>query len=174
MSNAESTASNAEPVHVVEEDDGETVERLERLSFVLDNAVRVPGTSYRVGLDPLVGLLPGIGDVPTTAVSAYIVVEAAAMGVPRATVARMVFNLVVDAVFGSIPIAGDLFDAVWKANARNVGLLEARLDDPGAQSADRRFLWLAGGGLFVVLLALSAGVVVLLAWLVRSLGGLPG
>jgi hypothetical protein len=146
------------------------LERVRSLSRLLDNAVRVPGTDYRIGLDPLVGLLPVVGDVPTTAASAYVVLEAARLGVPRETLARMALNLAVDAVFGSIPLVGDLFDAVWKANARNVALLEARLDEPDAGSADRRYLLAAGVGLLAVLLALSWAAVWLLVQLFGAVG----
>lgn len=100
------------------------VTALRRLSHYLDSAVRVPGTDRRVGLDPVLGLLPVVGDAPTTALSAYIVAEAAALGAPRVTVARMVLNLLVDAVVGAVPLVGDLFDAFWKANRRNVRLFE--------------------------------------------------
>lgn len=149
------------------------LERVRSLSRLLDNAVRVPGTDYHIGLDPLVGLLPVVGDVPTTAASAYVVLEAARLGVPRETLARMVLNLAVDGVFGSIPLVGDLFDAVWKANARNVALLEARLADPAGGTADRRYLLAAGTGLVLVLLALSWAAVWLLVRLFEAAGGLP-
>jgi hypothetical protein len=123
---------------------------LEQLSYYLDDLFRVPGTRYRVGLDPLLGLVPGVGDVPTSAASAYIVARAAALGVPRATLARMLVVLVVDAVVGALPLVGDAFDAVWKANARNVRLAETRLDAPErasvvAPGSGRRRVTLGGG-----------------------------
>ena len=155
---------------IVEEGDG-SIERLRTLSNLLDNAIRIPGTNYRIGLDPLVGLLPVVGDVPTTAASAYVVFEAARIGAPRETLARMVVNLAIDAVFGSIPIIGDVFDATWKANARNVTLLEARAADPAAR-ADRRFLLAFAAVLLVGLLALSWLVLWLLVRLFGEVGGL--
>ena len=142
-----------------------SLERVRNLSRLLDNAVRIPGTNYRIGLDPLFGLVPVVGDVPTTAASAYVVLEAARLGVARATLARMVLNLAIDAVVGAIPLVGDLFDAVWKANARNVALLEASLANPRAGIADRRFLLVFGLTLLGGLLALSWGIV----WLLVSL-----
>ena len=142
------------------------IARLRRLSYLLDESIRVPGTDYRIGLDPLVGLLPVAGDLPTTAVSAYVVVEAIALGAPRATVYRMLFNLLLDATIGSIPVIGTLFDAVWKANARNVALLEDRLADPSAAPADRRFLLAVGGTLAFGLSALSVATAVAVAWLI--------
>lgn len=168
MNGSERTADD--DIRVVDATEREaTLDRLDRLSYLLDNSIRIPGTERRIGIDPLVGLIPVVGDLPTTGISAYIVLEAIRLGVPRATVARMLFNLAVDATVGSIPVVGDAFDAVWKANARNVALLESRLDRP-ASGADRRFL----AGVFVVLvvglLALSAATLLALAWLARELG----
>jgi hypothetical protein len=146
------------------------VTRLRTLSHYLDSAVRVPGTEYRVGLDPLVGLLPVVGDAPAAAASAYIVAEAAGLGVPRSTLARMVVNLVVDAVFGSIPVVGDLFDAAWKANQRNVRLLEARRSDPAGSARDRRVVLAAAVALFCLLLGLAAASAVVVWWLLGAAG----
>ena len=148
-----------------------SLERVRTLSKLLDDAIRIPGTNYRIGLDPLVGLLPVVGDVPTTAASSYVVFEAARIGVPRETLTRMVVNLAIDAVFGSIPIIGDVFDATWKANARNVALLEARAAEPAAR-ADRRFLLAFTAVLLVGLLALSWLVLWLLVRLFGEVGGL--
>ncbi|WP_224333751.1 DUF4112 domain-containing protein [Haloprofundus halobius] len=147
----------------------ETLRRLRRLGRLLDNSIRIPGTNYRIGLDPIIGLVPVVGDVPITAISAYIVAEAAYLGVPKVTVLRMLFNLAVDAVVGSIPVVGDVFDAVWKANARNVRLAEARRADPRTSEMDRRFFTLVVGGLFVLLLALGAASTLAVLWLVERL-----
>ncbi|QCJ45834.1 DUF4112 domain-containing protein [Haloprofundus sp. MHR1] len=147
----------------------ETLRRLRRLGRLLDNSIRIPGTNYRIGLDPIIGLIPVVGDVPITAVSAYIVAEAAYLGVPKVTVLRMLFNLAVDAVVGSVPVVGDLFDAVWKANARNVRLAEARRADPRAGEVDRRFFTVVVGGLFVLLLALGVVSTLAVLWLVGQL-----
>jgi len=101
---------------------------------ILDESVRVPGTDFRVGLDPILGLLPGWGDAVAAGLSLYIVVESARLGVPFGTLVRMLANVAVDAVGGSIPIAGDFFDAAWKANTRNVELaLRALAADPGSR-----------------------------------------
>jgi hypothetical protein len=143
---------------------------LQELSRLFDSSIRVPGTDYRIGLDPILGLLPVLGDVPGATVSAYIVAEAAAMGVPRETLARMGVNLVVDATVGSLPVVGDLFDAVWKANDRNVALLEARVDDPDADTADRRFLLALTAGLLGCLLAVGAGTTLVVLWLLGQAG----
>lgn len=154
-------------------DDPNTVHaRLDRLSHLLDEAFEVPGTSYRVGLDPLIGVLPVVGDAPTTALSAYIVAEAAALGVPRATLARMLLNLLLDATIGSLPVAGTLFDAVWKANTRNVRLLEARTTVAGdaGSTADRRFVLAVTLALFALLVTVGVLAVFAVAWLLGTLG----
>jgi Domain of unknown function (DUF4112) len=101
--------------------------RVARLAYWLDDRFRIPGTSRRVGLDGLLGLIPGIGDTATTLVAAYIVIEAARMGVPKRTIARMLGNVGVDYVIGLVPLAGDLADLAWKANRRNARLLQEHL-----------------------------------------------
>lgn len=101
--------------------------RLRRLSELLDSAVRVPGTDRRVGLDALVGLVPGVGDALTALVSLLVVAEGYRLGASRLTLLRMLANVAVDYAVGSVPLAGDLFDAAWKANERNVRLLEREL-----------------------------------------------
>jgi hypothetical protein len=96
---------------------------LERLARLLDSEFRVPGTRFRFGVDGLIGLAPGVGDAIGLALSSYIVMEAWRMGVPPQILVRMIANIVVDSAVGAVPIAGDLFDFVWKANRRNVDLL---------------------------------------------------
>lgn len=100
------------------------------LARLLDSAVTVPGTNFRVGLDALIGLVPGIGDAVGAALSGYIVLAAARMGLPKSVLARMLVNLGVDTVVGAVPILGDLFDMAFRANTRNVALIEAALADP--------------------------------------------
>jgi hypothetical protein len=98
--------------------------RVRTVGRLLDDAFAVPGTDYRIGLDPILGLLPVGGDAAAAVISLYIVVEAANLGVPRSVLLRMLAYVAVDAVIGSVPILGSLFDAVWKANRRNVSLIE--------------------------------------------------
>src|SRR6185295_404160 len=100
-----------------------TLRRLERLARLLDSEFRVPGTRFRFGVDGLIGLAPGVGDAIGLALSAYIVMEAWRLGVPPHFLVRMIANIVVESAVGAVPIAGDLFDFVWKANRRNVDLL---------------------------------------------------
>lgn len=110
--------------------------RCRTVANALDDAIRVPGTNRRIGIDPIVGVLPVAGDAVMAALSGYIVVEALRLGAPRETVARMVGNVLVDFLGGSIPLIGDLFDATYKANVRNVELLEDALDAAGAEFDD--------------------------------------
>ena len=104
------------------------VRKLRRISKVLDNAITIPGTKFSFGLDPILGLLPGGGDTITGGLSAYIVVEAARMGVPREVLGKMVGNILLDSFAGTIPVLGDLFDVGWKSNIKNMELLEKHLE----------------------------------------------
>jgi hypothetical protein len=94
---------------------------------VLDSAIVIPGTNLRFGIDPLLGLFPGGGDVVGAVLSGYIVYESWRLGVPAAGIVRMIGNIATDTLLGSVPIAGDLFDAVWKANLRNIAILRAHV-----------------------------------------------
>jgi hypothetical protein len=149
----------------VDLDAADPLQRARAVAHLLDEAVRVPGTNYRIGLDPLLGLLPVVGDAPAAAASAYVVATAAALGVPRATLARMLLVLTVDAVFGSIPIVGDVFDAAFKANVRNVRLMEARAEYPDTAAVDRRFLLVVAVAVCALLLLLGVASAVLAWWL---------
>jgi hypothetical protein len=101
--------------------------RVQHLSRLLDDWLRIPGTRYRVGLDGLIGLVPGLGDVIGTLLSAYILFEAIQLGTPKTLLLRMVGNIALETLVGAIPILGDIFDIVWKANRKNADLLDAYL-----------------------------------------------
>ncbi|MFN0177847.1 MAG: DUF4112 domain-containing protein [Gemmatimonadales bacterium] len=136
--------------------------RLRRLSHWLDDGIRIPGTRLRVGLDPILGLVPGIGDAAGAILSAAIVVEAARQGVSRYTLVRMGGNIAVDAGLGAVPFIGDLFDAGWKANTRNLALLERHVEVPSTARRGDRLLVLGLAGLLVLLcVALAVGGAVL-------------
>jgi hypothetical protein len=101
----------------------ERIERLDRFSRLLDTAFVLPGTNIRFGADALIGLVPGIGDSVTTAMAAWIVYEAHKLGVPRRVLIRMIGNVAIDGLVGSVPVFGDIFDVAFRANRRNVKIL---------------------------------------------------
>jgi hypothetical protein len=105
------------------------IRRMRHLARLMDESWSIPGTRYRFGLDSLVGLVPGVGDVLTTLVSVYFIREAYLVGVPRPLLSRMAFNVLVDWLIGTVPIAGDVFDVAWKANKMNIRLLDRWLNE---------------------------------------------
>lgn len=111
----------------------ERIARLDALATLLDTAFVVPGTQIRFGVDALIGLIPGIGDVITTLLALYVVREARELGAPRLLIARMLGNVAIDGLVGAVPLVGDAFDVVWRANRRNIRLLRDHLD-----AVDRR------------------------------------
>lgn len=127
--------------------------KLRRVSRILDNAIAIPGTKISFGLDPILGLLPGGGDTVTGGIAAYIVVEAAKMGVPREILWKMVGNILIDSFAGTVPVVGDVFDLGWKANIKNIELLEKHLDLAESNQSDRLFIF----GLILVLILIIVG-----------------
>ncbi|MEM9907384.1 MAG: DUF4112 domain-containing protein [Cyanobacteria bacterium P01_D01_bin.44] len=149
-----------------------TLSRLRQISRLLDNAVPIPGVGYRVGLDPLIGLLPGGGDLLTGLISVYIVIEAARFGVPAATLGRMGFNILMDVLSGTVPVVGDFFDIAWKANAQNMALLERHVQDPVPSGvADRLFAIALITALLVLVISVAAFSVWVVRWFLRIVGG---
>ncbi len=112
-------------------DEAQVLERLSALSRWLDHAFRIPGTDIRFGLDAALGVIPGVGDVVTNLISAYLVLEARKLGLSRWDMTRMVGNIVVDASVSAVPIAGDIFDLFWRANDRNMAILRDHLAQRG-------------------------------------------
>ncbi len=104
-----------------------TLNRIRKLSRLMDTAIRIPGTGFRIGLDPIIGLLPGGGDLISTAFSAYIIYLATRFGIPGKDLKKMLFNIGLEAVVGTVPLVGDLFDAYYKSNIRNLAILEQHL-----------------------------------------------
>jgi hypothetical protein len=138
--------------------------KLERLAWLLDSSIPIPGTRFSIGLDALIGLVPFLGDLGGVLLSTYIVGEAARLGASRSVLARMVFNVAVEGLAGLVPLAGDVFDAAWKANQRNVRLLAAWLEHP-ARAERSSALFVTGLGL--ALLATAAVPVALTYALLR-------
>ena len=136
---------------------------LERLAFVLDNAIPLPG-GFRIGLDGIIGLIPGLGDVAGSALSSFIILQASRLGAPRSVLLRMAGNVALETLVGVIPVAGDLFDFAWKANLRNVQLLERHLIEP---SRTRRHSVLLVSLVIATLLALSVAAVLVIAAVIK-------
>lgn len=140
--------------------------RLGRLAWILDSAIRIPGTNYRIGIDGLIGLIPGFGDLFGALLSSYIVAAAARIGVPSVVLIRMALNIALESVVGAIPVIGDIFDIVWKANQRNVELLNGYLVTPKGTTRSSRFVVFVVG----VLLALFLIVLgILVYWLLSAI-----
>jgi hypothetical protein len=109
----------------------ERVARLEALAAMLDTAFIVPGTNIRFGVDALIGLVPGIGDLITTGLSLYLVHEARQLGAPGHLIVRMLGNVALDGVVGAVPLVGDAFDVMWRSNRRNMALLRRWMQREG-------------------------------------------
>ncbi|OKH37175.1 hypothetical protein NIES2119_14455 [[Phormidium ambiguum] IAM M-71] len=109
-----------------------TLNRIRKFTYLMDSAFRIPVIGFRFGLDPIVGLIPGAGDIVSTAFSAYLIYLAARFRLPPQIFRQMIFNVALEAVIGTVPLVGDIFDAFYKSNIRNLALLEKHLgiDDP--------------------------------------------
>lgn len=143
---------------------------IEVLAQLMDTMFRIPGLGWRFGLDPLLGLVPVVGDLVATLVSLYILLAALRYGVPKITLVRMGLNVGIDMLLGSVPIVGDLFDAYWKANQRNVSLLRARVRTGRHRGADLGD-WLFVGVIAGLLVGLLLGGIALLGWAVGQIIG---
>lgn len=140
--------------------------RLNRLAWLLDSSIPIPGTRLSIGIDALIGLVPFIGDLAGVLLSSTILIEAARLGVGRSLLARMALNVAVEGLAGLVPFAGDVFDAAWKANQRNVRLLNQWLDQP--QRAQRSSVLLVAGlvaGLVALVVVLLLLAFLALRWL---------
>ncbi|HEY2846589.1 MAG TPA: DUF4112 domain-containing protein [Pyrinomonadaceae bacterium] len=139
---------------------------LDQLAFYLDGLFRVPGTTWRFGLDGVIGLIPSVGDTLTSIASFYILVAGVRYGVPKITLLRMAMNIAVDYLVGSIPVIGDAFDFVWKSNQMNMNLIRERATRHGeGKTGDYVFVFGLIGFLVLVLLA-SVIASAFLIWLV--------
>lgn len=136
------------------------IKRLRTLTHLLDNAIPLPGTPYRIGLDPLLGLIPGGGDIAGAVLSAYIVISAAQLGLPPESLLRMVLNILLEVMVGTIPVLGDLFDVAWKANVKNMELLDIHIKSPQmGKKADQWFVFILVVGLILAVLgAIALGI----------------
>jgi hypothetical protein len=141
-------------------------ENLDLLSRVLDSWFRIPGTSIRFGLDGIIGLIPGIGDILGGLASCIIILAAWARGAPYITVARMLVNLALDVIIGAVPLLGDIFDIAWKANRRNYALLTRHLEQPHRRHWGD---WFFLAGMALAVCAILAVPVLFVAWLLHAL-----
>ena len=144
--------------------DSKRLKWVESIAYLMDNQFRIPGTNMRFGLDPILGLVPFLGDISTFAVSGALVLTMARHGASRAVVARMVVNIILDLVIGSIPILGALFDFGYKANDRNVRLLRDHYEKGKHHGTGNGFIAMV---LIVLLLALGLvifGLVKVISW----------
>lgn len=137
----------------------------EKLSWLLDNSIPLPG-GYRIGLDGFIGLIPGLGDFISSLLSSLIVIEAHHAGAPRSVLFRMLINVLIDTVVGSLPLVGDAFDFVWKANQKNSQLLNRYKQSP-APTVRRSLL---DNSLFILMLIASLALTVMLVgWIIGLL-----
>ena len=141
---------------------GRTLVALRKWSVLLDSAFRVPGTSLTFGLDPILGLIPGVGDLTTPIFAVFLLVQGVRMRIPRVVQVRMLMNAALDFLIGCIPVIGDLFDFGWKANVRNLALLE-RHAHPGSKAT--RGDWIFVLTIIGILGALVAIPALVAAWL---------
>ncbi|CAN5545970.1 hypothetical protein BH20ACI3_BH20ACI3_28830 [soil metagenome] len=136
----------------------EVEQSLARLGWLMDDLFRVPGLGWRVGLDALVGLIPGVGDTATTLASLYILTSAVRYRVPKVTLLRMGLNLGIDYAMGSLPLVGDLFDAWWKSNQKNINLLRKRATVTASEAREGKISdWLFVGLIILLLVGLAVG-----------------
>ena len=145
------------------------LETLRNVARLLDSAFVVPGTSYRIGLDPILGLIPGLGDLVSPLFTIGLLWQARDLGLPRVVQVRMLFNVAIDALIGVIPFAGDLFDFVWKANDKNLALLEHHAYEERHASAGD---WIFVVSLILLILLVAVAPFLLAGWLIGRLGRL--
>ena len=147
----------------------EIEESLERLSYWLDDVIRIPGVGWRFGLDALIGFIPGLGDTATTLTSFYILAAAVRYRVPKITILRMGLNIAIDYLVGTVPFVGDLFDFAWKSNKMNMNLLRTRATVSAAEAKNAKTSdWLFVGGIMLLLLLVLFGSLVLSFLLLRA------
>lgn len=148
----------------------QAIRRITRVAQLLDSRFEIPGTGIQFGLDAIIGLIPGIGDILTTLLSLGILLEATRMGAPGSLLVRMLANILVDAVLGAIPVAGDVADVFYRANLRNSKLVIEWVEHPArVRSRSRILALLVGGALCLLILAALASATLIALWLARSI-----
>lgn len=165
------TQAQATPIPREDDNRRAIFNQVNSLAWLLDNSIPIPLLNYRVGVDALVGLIPGFGDVAGLLMSSYIVVQGMRLGVPRATLTRMLVNVGIEAAVGIVPVLGDIFDATFKANTRNVELLREAVGDlqtgrTTRKRADQGFVALIVGALVAIVALLGGAGVALFSWVI--------
>jgi hypothetical protein len=148
----------------------ERVQSLRKLQFFLDSAFRVPGTNFRFGWDPIIGLIPWVGDLLTAMMSCAIVIQAHQMRIPRVVQLRMLLNIAIDVVIGIVPFAGDIADVFWKSNARNLALRERQVARPTPATPGD---WVFVVAVLAGVLAVAVVPVLVMYWLLHAVFGRP-
>jgi hypothetical protein len=137
--------------------------RMRRLAWLLDRSI--PIGPYRIGLDPLIGLIPGAGDVVGAGLSMWILVDAARIGIPVPVLLRMVGNILLELLVGAFPVVGDVFDFAWRANVRNLRLVDRHFDPLRAERPPKRIVW----GVVALAIGTILGVLVAVLFVLRAL-----
>jgi hypothetical protein len=145
------------------------LKRLRDISRLLDSAFMLPGTEFRIGIDPLLGLVPGLGDLTSPLFAMALLWQSRDLGIPRVVQLRMIFNVAIDALVGLLPLAGDIFDFAWKANVRNFALLERYAYEHRRPSAGD---WLFVVVMMALLLVIAAIPFLLAGWLISVVANL--
>jgi hypothetical protein len=161
--------SRAPRLRALTEGQVQRLKALKHISRLLDSAFVLPGTDFRLGLDPILGLVPGLGDLASPLFTIAVLWQSRDLGIPRVVQLRMIFNVAIDALVGMLPVAGDLFDFAWKANDRNLALLERYAYEQRAPSASD---WLFVIGLIALLVIIAAVPFLLAGWLISVAGSL--
>lgn len=143
-----------------------TYSKSRRFAEWLDSRFTIPGTEIKIGIDPILGLLTGFGDLAGASLSVYFMFYAAKLGGRPGVLIRMFVNILADLTIGAIPVLGDIFDIAWKANLRNARLLEELEANPAAtESQSKVLMW----GLFFILVAIIFGILILIGWLMSEI-----
>jgi hypothetical protein len=142
---------------------------LDNLAFYLDDLFRIPGTSWRFGLDAVIGLIPNVGDTLTSFASFYILLAGVRYGVPKITLLRMALNIAIDYVIGSVPVIGDILDFFWKSNDMNMRLIRERATGKGkGTTSDYVFIFVLIGLLILLLIGSVVASIVILYYVFTS------
>lgn len=144
---------------------GQRLQTLRGVARLLDSAFAIPGTSYRVGLDPILGLVPGLGDLISPLFAIGIFLQARDLGIPRVVQLRMIFNVAIDTLLGAVPLVGDLFDFAWKANNLNMALLDRHAHEERSGDAGD---WMFVSAMIAIVVGLAVVPLVVAGWLVSQ------